>query len=748
MIGTTYHRFGIRHHGPGSARSLVAALDRVMPEVVLIEGPPDADKLLEWAGHAEMEPPVALLVYEVETPSNAVFYPFGAFSPEWQAMRWAVARGVPVRFMDLPVALRMKDGPSRRGALDPLAALSEAAGYDEPELWWERQIEQRVDAAGMFEAIQMAMTTLRAESEKTHPLDVWEARREAHMRQTMRAAGADVMRVAVVCGAWHVPALDLTQHSVKADQALLKGLAKTKVGAAWIPWTHARLAASSGYGAGVDAPGWYAHLFESPRAPGLGWAAKAARALRQADLDASVASAVEVVRLADALAALRELAMAGLPELREAILTVLCGGDERFLRIVTRTLEVGEKLGATPAEAPATPLQQDVTQSAKSLRVPKTADVKTIELDLRKEFDREKALFFHRLRVIDVPWATPEAGSGQIGSGTFKEMWSLQWQPEYEVRLIDAARRGSTLVDAAEATLEEAARDESGLPELARRLDQALMARLPRAGAALLAALKDRAAAGADVGQLLAALPALARVARYSDVRGTDASVVLPLLRGMFERAVVELPVAATQVDDNAAQDLVKALDDAGAALSLLDDAALTAAWLEALARLAPDEVLHPLVRGRATRQLVEASRLDEAGLERAADLALSRAQGPARAGAWIEGLVQGSGLLLIHQDGLWRALDAWLVGLGDEDFVAVVALLRRAFADFSGAERRAMARRLTRLGPARKAGASDADAVVVALDPERAKKVEPVLAKVLGIRSGSVSGSLSEGVA
>jgi hypothetical protein len=34
--------FGIRHHGPGSARRLVEALDALEPVAVLIEGPADA----------------------------------------------------------------------------------------------------------------------------------------------------------------------------------------------------------------------------------------------------------------------------------------------------------------------------------------------------------------------------------------------------------------------------------------------------------------------------------------------------------------------------------------------------------------------------------------------------------------------------------------------------------------------------------------------------------------------------------
>ena len=49
--------FGIRHHGPGSARSLVAALEEYQPDAVLIEGPADADPLLHWASADTMVPP-------------------------------------------------------------------------------------------------------------------------------------------------------------------------------------------------------------------------------------------------------------------------------------------------------------------------------------------------------------------------------------------------------------------------------------------------------------------------------------------------------------------------------------------------------------------------------------------------------------------------------------------------------------------------------------------------------------------
>ncbi len=104
--------YGIRHHGPGSARAVVASLEEQQPGIVLVEGPPEADDLVPWVADDGLQPPVALLGYSADNPRRAAFWPFAVFSPEWQAIRWAVGHGVPVRFFDLPYAYRM-GGPIR-----------------------------------------------------------------------------------------------------------------------------------------------------------------------------------------------------------------------------------------------------------------------------------------------------------------------------------------------------------------------------------------------------------------------------------------------------------------------------------------------------------------------------------------------------------------------------------------------------------------------------------------------------------
>ena len=92
------HVFGIRHHGPGSAHSLRAALDDLRPDIILVEGPPDANQLVPLLAHRQMQPPVALLIYRPDQPQRAAFYPFATFSPEWQAIRYALEHGIPAEF--------------------------------------------------------------------------------------------------------------------------------------------------------------------------------------------------------------------------------------------------------------------------------------------------------------------------------------------------------------------------------------------------------------------------------------------------------------------------------------------------------------------------------------------------------------------------------------------------------------------------------------------------------------------------
>src|SRR5262249_40871947 len=154
-------------------------------------------------------------------------------------------------------------------------------------------------------------------------------------------------RIAVVCGAWHAPAL-INAGPAKDDAALLKGLAKVKVQATWVPWTHGRLLKASGYGAGIESPGWYEHLWNNPEATVVRWISKVAHLLRAEDLDASPAQTIDTVRLAEPLASFRGRPNVTLSELNDATATVMLFGNPAPLQLIEARLIVGETMGEVP----------------------------------------------------------------------------------------------------------------------------------------------------------------------------------------------------------------------------------------------------------------------------------------------------------------------------------------------------------------------------------------------------------------
>ncbi|MEW2634617.1 DUF5682 family protein [Streptomyces sp. NPDC048389] len=798
---------GVRHHGPGSARAVRAALEAAAPAAVLIEGPPEGDALLPLAADERMRPPVALLAHATDDPGRAAFWPLAEFSPEWVAIRWALANGSVVRFIDLPAThslamadesrdeQRESDGEAEETAdvrIDPIAVLAATAGYDDPERWWEDVVElrgghgARASTAGgdalpgspaspdvaadvaadvadtargayatggaeecadpftpcagpfaPFAALGEAMTALRETyGHGGHDRDLV---REAYMRLQLRAAGKEFggAAVAVVCGAWHVPALQ-AKTTVTADKALLKGLPKVRTETTWVPWTHRRLARRSGYGAGIDSPGWYGHLFGAPNRPVERWMTKVARLLRDEDRMVSSAHVIEAVRLAGTLAVMRGRPLAGLTETVDAVRAVMCDGSDVPLDLVRDRLIVGDVLGEVPDTAPAVPLQRDLTRQQRSLRLKPEALERELDLDLRKENDAARSRLLHRLRLLAVGWGEPVTSRGS--TGTFRESWRLRWEPELSVRVAEAGVWGTTVLAAATAKAETRAVSATALAEITALAEQCLLAELPDVLPVVMRTLADRAALDADVGHLAQALPALARSLRYGDVRSTDTAALGEVAAGLAERICVGLPPACVGLDADGAAEMRERLDGVHTAVALLPDAGGTGErWRSVLGKLAARDSVAGVIRGRAARLLLDEGRLEEDDAARLMALALSRGTEPAEAAAWIEGFVggaSGGGLLLVHDERLLGLVDAWLSGVPAGAFTDVLPLLRRTFSAYEPGVRRTLGE-LVRRGPAATGPARTAVGTPgfgPGLDTARADAVVPVLRLLLGI--------------
>lgn len=775
--------FGIRHHGPGSARSLLDGLKKLQPDCILVEGPPEGNQSLVHVIHEEMKPPVSLLVYAQDDMRNAVYYPFAIFSPEWQAIKYGLANSLPVRFMDLPQAHWLAMSMSRKEQMlakiipankpeetsngesadenidgdeaqqvdthgdlekekspagvsnirrDPLSYLAKAAGYDDSERWWENLVEHRREGLDIFKAINEAMTVLRTElTQEELPQDEMEPLREAYMRQSIRAAVKEGFKnIAVVCGAWHGPALNINKPA-KEDQALLKGLPRVKVESTWIPWTHERLAASSGYGAGVESPGWYHHIWTSENLIVERWLAHVAQLLRAEDLDASSAHIIEAVRLSEALASMRGQPLPGLREINEAVQAVLCFGNSVPIDLIFRKLVIGELMGEVPANLPGTPLQKDLEQQQKRLRFPAQTAEKTYDLDLRNANDLARSHLLHQLEVLGISWGVQQLVSGK--SGTFHEIWKVRWMPEYTLLLIEASAWGKSVREAANAFACDASNKEKTLALLCKLLDKVLLADIQEAVDHVMQRVENEAALAVDIKHLMAALPSLVQVARYGNVRKTNIKSVEKIIDGLISRICVGLASACSSIDKEASEEIFELMLQVHSSIALLQNDQHLLEWTEALLKIVESKNMSGLISGRATRLLFDKNVFDSDEAARRFGLALSTASEPGMAADWADGFLRGSGVLLIHDQQLFDVVDSWVRQLHEDSFVAILPLLRRTFSTFTPPERRQLGERVAR-NPSGRKQARSAAAAFDNLDRTRAEKVIPVVLKLLGI--------------
>ena len=744
------HVLGIRHHGPGSARSVRNYLERLKPDIILVEGPPEADEILQWVSNNALKPPVALLVYQPDNPKQSVVYPFAVFSPEWQAVTFGKENNIPVRFIDLPMFHQFAieaEKPSEENAeqvpqeatdpaeataeplqeerrRDPIGYLADVAGYNDGETWWEQMFEFRKDDDDVFKAITEAMQSLR--SEIPAPPNRMEQLREAFMRKQIRQAQREMYTtIAVVCGAWHAPAL-IHMPKQKEDNDVLKGLPKVKTDVTWIPWTYSRLSYASGYGAGIPSPGWYDHTWHHTKDDGSRWMAKVAGLFREKGMDTSVAHVIESVRLAEGLASLRGYPKAGLAELNEATLSVVCHGEPLMMQLVQQELIVSNRLGEVPEDIPKPPLQNDINKLQKSLRLPPTADFKDYTLDLRKEMDLDRSKLLHRLLLLGISWGEPHASSGK---GTFKEQWRLQWQPEFSVLIIEKGSWGNTVEEAANNLIIHAAQGSSSIAEIAALLEKSIPAELNKGVEVLIGQLNNLAATNGDVLQLVSAIPPLVNIVRYGNVRNTDADMVLQIIRSLSLRVCIGLTNAVMGLNDEAARDLIPMIASLHDAFSILQEEELDQAWSATLQKIADTDQATAIVSGYCTRLLTNQKILEGEALVKKFHYRMSVHAMPDQCAAWLEGFLKGSGTILLLDQELWGVVNQWVHLLPEETFIEVLPLLRRTFSAFNAVEKRKLGEKV-KLGDV----AAGLSVVQTDIDPERAKKGIPIILQLLNI--------------
>ena len=746
--------YGIRHHGPGSTRALLEAFAAGPPDLILIEGPPEMEPLLGLFVDPRVEPPVAILHYAADAPERSLHSPYTIFSPEWQAIKYALEREIPVGLIDLPIRhqLAMDDDDHSAGdTADPLSRFAEAAGFGDPERWWEHLIEQRGPDAAIFPALHEAMVALR--SATTGECSLVEQCREAWMRREIRLAAraSASRRIAVVCGAWHLPVLDPRDPTLPddlADERLLARLPTVEVRSCWVPWTDRQLARTSGYGAGLGAPGWSRLLWERQGCDiTVEWVARSASILRASGHEVPASALIEAVRLAFTLAAIRGLTRTGLTELRESIVATLCDGDLERYAPVQEQLVIGDRAGRLPDDVAAHPLLTDWQRQCRILRLRPQGSQTVVHLDLRQQLDLRRSRFFHQLDLLRIGWCQKVAPATMTG---FRESWRLEWTSHAVSGLNSALMYGSTIESAAIAvvfrrlTLPRERRlkfiDITNLIDLFGRALLAgiggarIDARSRRIDELIADQIEQLTFDQSDLRTLMEAFPVLVRLERYGGPHQFDPGALKAIVDRAVNRISIGITVSPLAVISGDAADPLALLDEVDRAMALVGRTDRAAIWSESLRELftRKDPPVPGAVAGRVGLLLWHFGGISSDELSRAIERALVPDLPRSESVAWIEGLLRPSGSILAHDPRLLRVLDNWLAGLDESGFIALLPSLRRTFSRLPAADRRHIARSIGIGSDAvRNSAATDPPD---ALDPARSALTIRVLSRLLGL--------------
>jgi hypothetical protein len=731
--------FGVRHLSPTGAWHLRRLLDGLRPKAVLIEGLADAEELIPDITRKASKPPIAILAYTDSVPVRTLVYPLARYSPEYQALLWAKENDARVEFIDLPsdVFLGLQDLEAERLAKErreaeekeqagveesatPQAAdqqgswkperdssiyerIARHSGEPDYDAFWERRFEHNLAENSYRLASFELGRALRDEEDP--PL--WRAEnlvREAFMRRRIEevlAGGHKPDQVLAIVGAFHAPVL--SGECPAMSDAELASLRRRPSKLTLMPYSYFKLSTQSGYGAGNRAPAYFELLWDALEHGDLDhlpmqYLARVTRQLREQGTHRSTAEVIEGVRLARTLSALHDGLAPTLRDLHDAAVTLVGHGELATVSDAFARVDVGTAIGELPKGVSQTSIQSDFDRELDRLKLEKYRSTvkQELALDLRENrrakseeaafLDLHRSSFFHRLRILGIPFVT--AVSSRQQAATWAEKWLLQWSPESEIALVEAVLLGETVELAAAFKFKTLLESCPSIGEAADLVRDACQCGLQASMDLARRRLQELATVSSDLKAIAHATFQLSQVVRYGDVRKFDPAPLLPLMDELFVQGALALHAAAN-CDQATARDLLVSIEELNRVSLEHHDRVEEQLWVERLRRLADADDRNPLLAGYACATLLERGLIANEDLAREVSRRLSPGI-PADLGAgWFEGLAQRNRYSLLARPPLWQELAAYVQSLDDDQFKRALVFLRRAFGGFSPKEKR-----------------------------------------------------------
>lgn len=684
---------GIRHHGSGSCLRMMKALEDFGPDHLCIELPYETRSIIPQLQDPNLKYPLAFLLYDEKNINHCSYLPMAIFSPECQAIQYALKNNVAITPIDLPASVSFhseKFNSNLPNSLswdqknmirDPIGYLAKQDGYNDGEMWWETLVEHHTEDDRIFDIVLQLMSHLRVQS---HQLDDDETLcREAWMMQEVKKViRSGAQKLAIVCGAWHAPIFQEIKSNKFTNE--IKKYKLREVKAALVPWNYKRLALNNQYTAGIASPIWHHYLFMDQKHAVASWLSHTALLLRRNDFFVSTAQVIDAEVLALQLALIRRRILPNIDDLIDAAVCCFCEGKEDVIELIKSVAIIGDVKGDVPIHALSLPFQIEFFKLMKDVQLHKiyiAGSIKSHELDLRKEKHLLQSKFFHLCTILDFNWCSLDLDSS-VGLGTFREVWNITWNPELEVRLIELSLLGNSISAALIIFIKDKLNANMSLDRLCILLDRLLKSGWTEPIDAVMDHINQRINFEFDVVPLTRMIRPLMSALQYGSLHQFDARIISNLLENIMPKCIVLFRNKINSRNPELGRDWIVAMSDTHYYFIQLNHD--KADWKQCLVELSNSVMNHPMVVGKSWNLLIEMKYDVKDSFDAEINFIFNSSSDIEQQILFLEGFFYQSTQFNNISQKILIPVSHWLESLEDERFKEVLVFMRRIFSEFN----------------------------------------------------------------
>ena len=474
--------FPVRHHSPACAFHLKKIIEEFKPETILIEGPSDANFLMEYMIDENTIAPFCIYSSYIDKSKEKCrsYYPFLDYSPEFVAIKKSHELKINCSFIDMPFASIIENSENNKNKKpisiydkdnnkfnvnDYTSRLTKKAGLRSFAELWERDFEingilkKSEDFIKNVYALGYYMRLIESE-------DIETKNREYFMAKNIKECiDKKANKILVITGSFHVNGIIDKLKDFENIEIEFNKLKKYNIQNSsnyLIPYSFEEADQRKGYIAGIEYPAFYnniwkklnENLIENAYTETVKSFIVKAAGINRDYYNVNIPDCINAYYMAINLAKLRGKNNAGVYELIDAVKSAFVKGEISLEN--TGNIELMMKLlsgianGKVSSKSIVPPVVLDFRNLCKThrIRIDKTETTEST-LDIIKDKNHfEKSKFFHKMRFLDIGFCKLIKGPDYIektDKNLAREIWKYKYNSQVEALLIDKSVYGTSV---------------------------------------------------------------------------------------------------------------------------------------------------------------------------------------------------------------------------------------------------------------------------------------------------------------